>query len=293
MQPVIVHDGTPYERILAVADIHGGHTALAALLAEVQPGWQDLFVTLGDYIDRGPDSRQVLAELRQCANYTNTVCLRGNHEGMFLLAMSPAAEVPDLYDNIPGTPAFLAENIRMWLGNGGLETLASYCQGAGAAVQKSFNSLKKVYQSRFWFQLKHISTGDALIEHCAALAQLIPPEDFAFMRTTCVDALASRQHIFVHGGYDPQQTLDKQRLFTLHWARPPDVCAFMDTTLVVGHQIMRNRLPKDIGSLLYLDTGSSCVVDGRLTCMDVQTREFWQADQAGRICHSGKLTPIS
>ena len=137
-QPVIKYDDTPCQRILVIADIHGGYQAFSTLLTELQPGPDDLLVTLGDCIDRGPDSCAVMAELRECATTLNTVHLRGNHEGMLLMAMSRAPAVPDMYDaSIPDNAASIAHSIHMWLSNGGLDTLESYCRSAGPAAPHS------------------------------------------------------------------------------------------------------------------------------------------------------------
>ncbi len=50
-------------RTLVVGDIHGCSIALDALFALVAPLPQDRLITLGDYVDRGPDSRGVLDRL--------------------------------------------------------------------------------------------------------------------------------------------------------------------------------------------------------------------------------------
>ena len=42
-------------RTLVIGDIHGCSTALRTLLAVVAPQPKDLIITLGDYVDRGPD----------------------------------------------------------------------------------------------------------------------------------------------------------------------------------------------------------------------------------------------
>ena len=47
-------------RTIAIGDVHGCSAALAALIHAIGPGPEDVLVTLGDYIDRGPDSRGVL-----------------------------------------------------------------------------------------------------------------------------------------------------------------------------------------------------------------------------------------
>ncbi|HEY1379663.1 MAG TPA: metallophosphoesterase family protein [Gemmataceae bacterium] len=73
-------------RILAVGDIHGCSRALDLLLADVNPRGDDTVVTLGDYIDRGPDSKGVLDRLLDLGQKVRLVPLRGNHEVMLLLA---------------------------------------------------------------------------------------------------------------------------------------------------------------------------------------------------------------
>jgi serine/threonine protein phosphatase 1 len=50
-------------RTLAIGDIHGCHVALMTLLKQVELRADDQIVFLGDYIDRGPGSRQVIESL--------------------------------------------------------------------------------------------------------------------------------------------------------------------------------------------------------------------------------------
>jgi serine/threonine protein phosphatase 1 len=73
-------------RVLAIGDIHGCSRALAALLAAVAPGPDDLIVTLGDYVDRGPDTYGVMDQLLALNRTGRLVALRGNHEEMMLQA---------------------------------------------------------------------------------------------------------------------------------------------------------------------------------------------------------------
>ncbi len=51
------------KRILAIGDIHGCPVAFEALLEAVNPGTDDLVIMLGDYVDRGPDSKEVVDRL--------------------------------------------------------------------------------------------------------------------------------------------------------------------------------------------------------------------------------------
>lgn len=73
-------------RHLAIGDIHGSFDALRTLVAIVDVSPSDVVVTLGDYVDRGPNTREVIDWLI-AFNETNTlVALRGNHEVMMLNA---------------------------------------------------------------------------------------------------------------------------------------------------------------------------------------------------------------
>lgn len=78
-------------RTIAIGDIHGCSTALRSLLQEVRPGPEDLIVTLGDYVNRGPDSRGVLDQLIDLRQRTRLVSILGNHDEMLLQdrALSP------------------------------------------------------------------------------------------------------------------------------------------------------------------------------------------------------------
>jgi serine/threonine protein phosphatase 1 len=102
-------------RVLAVGDIHGCSQLLDDLLGWVAPAGDDLVVTLGDYVDRGPDTRGVLDRLIGWKRQgMRLVCLRGNHEVMMLEARH-------------GTPG----QARMWLSVGGMQALGSYGRTPG------------------------------------------------------------------------------------------------------------------------------------------------------------------
>lgn len=72
------------ERIIAIGDIHGYSAALRAVLEAIEPGPDDTIVTLGDYVDRGPDSRGVLDTLLELRDRCRLVPLLGNHDQLFL-----------------------------------------------------------------------------------------------------------------------------------------------------------------------------------------------------------------
>ena len=71
-------------RTIAIGDIHGYTEALRAVLRACSPGADDTVVTVGDYIDRGPDSRGTIDTLIQLGGSTHLVPLLGNHDRLFL-----------------------------------------------------------------------------------------------------------------------------------------------------------------------------------------------------------------
>lgn len=84
-------------KIFAIGDIHGCHQKLVSLLGRIPIDREtDTLVFLGDYINRGPDSRKVLDTLiRVKREYNNTVFLKGNHE-QALLDYELYGEIEDL-----------------------------------------------------------------------------------------------------------------------------------------------------------------------------------------------------
>jgi serine/threonine protein phosphatase 1 len=95
-------------RILAIGDIHGCNTALDTLLGQLQIQPDDTVVLLGDIVDRGPGSRQVIERLLDLQQECQLQFVMGNHEQMMLEAL----ELPGKMSN--------------WLRYGGQELLDSY-----------------------------------------------------------------------------------------------------------------------------------------------------------------------
>ncbi|WP_395753850.1 metallophosphoesterase family protein [Prosthecobacter sp.] len=95
-------------RTMVIGDIHGCSTALDLMLEELNPQKDDVVVTLGDYVDRGPDTRGVLHRLLELESRTQLVPLIGNHEILMLDAQSNLVEATS------------------WYGVGGRQTMQSY-----------------------------------------------------------------------------------------------------------------------------------------------------------------------
>jgi serine/threonine protein phosphatase 1 len=102
-------------RTIAIGDIHGCSLALDALLDAIEPRPEDIIVTLGDYINRGPDTKGVLDRLIDLGRRYRLVPVLGNHDQKLLEARTGLH---------PTT----------WLGMGGIATLDSYGPGRDIAL---------------------------------------------------------------------------------------------------------------------------------------------------------------
>ena len=96
-------------KVWVIGDVHGHHEALEDLIQIIEPSESDHIVILGDLIDRGPDSFQVIRMVR---TNNNIHSIKGNHEAMML-------EHFDVdYIERPGY-----DMLRFWYYNGGKDTV--------------------------------------------------------------------------------------------------------------------------------------------------------------------------
>ncbi|MCC7280928.1 MAG: serine/threonine protein phosphatase [Acetobacteraceae bacterium] len=155
----------PGIRIYAVGDVHGaadrldqlhaliGHDALRA------PEPRKVLVYLGDYVDRGPDSRGVLARLLAPGPPgCERIFLKGNHEMMFQAGIA-ASRTPEL--------------VRFWLDNGGVATLESY--GLDPAMPGNWAAAVPAEQRAFLKGLRTAwSAGSYLFAHAGIRPGVAP-----------------------------------------------------------------------------------------------------------------------
>ena len=216
-------------RVLAIGDIHGCLRAFDLVLDMVLPQPDDLLVTLGDYVDRGPDSFGVLDRLIDLRFRCNLVALRGNHDQMMLDAR-----------NGP-------EPFKEWLHCGGKQALRSYS------------------------------------DHPVALSiEDVPSRHWHFLEATCVKYHETDTHVFVHANLYADMPLDEQPDHMLMWERlvPEDSRPHESgKTMVCGHTQQLAGAPLNLGHAVCIDTWA--YGDGWLTCLDVRTGRYWQANQAG------------
>lgn len=120
--------------IYAIGDIHGCFDKLQKLFELIPVAVNDEIVFLGDYIDRGPDSKKVIDFILNLKSKreNKVVCLKGNHEKMFL-------------DFLEG------KNEDIFFANGGMATVKSYSENGSFRVPTEhldfFKSLKLYHET--------------------------------------------------------------------------------------------------------------------------------------------------
>ena len=97
-------------KIIAIGDVHGELAKLKQLFSKLSIEKEDTVIFLGDYIDRGPDSKGVIDFILSLKDKCNLVTLKGNHEEFFL-------------ETLKHPNGRMAQS---WMQNGGLKCLASY-----------------------------------------------------------------------------------------------------------------------------------------------------------------------
>ena len=230
--------GTPHRvadgcRVYAVGDIHGRADLLAALHdrivddAAAATAGRKVLVYLGDYVDRGPRSFEVVDMLIEAPlEGFEIVHLKGNHEDFLLRFLEE--------ENL--------EEAHLWFVNGGYATLHSY----------------KVPVLALPFGLAELETARR------AFLTALPPSHMTFFRGLKMFHVEG-DYLFVHAGLKPGVPLDEQDEWDLLWIREEflDSDADFGHLVVHGHtpgvetDVRHNRIG--------IDTGA--VFTDRLTCL--------------------------
>ncbi|BAE50253.1 metallophosphoesterase family protein [Paramagnetospirillum magneticum] len=240
-------DGT---RIYAFGDVHGRADLLQSLmdsvvgdLARAERSWDRCEVVgLGDYLDRGPQSRRVLDLLIGAALPAGCrlTALRGNHEDAFLHALADPMAIPD------------------WLEYGGAATLVSYgvVPIAGAPSRERSERMQ------------------------AELAAALPPAHKAFL-AAMPTSLRLGDYLFVHAGVRPGRPLEQQAPEDLLWIRHEFLASrrFHGAMIVHGHHIVPQ--PEILDNRMGIDTGAYCTNVLSCLVLEGDTAGLIQATPAG------------
>lgn len=214
-----VPDGT---RVYAIGDIHGCADLLRAIHRQIEddmaaaPKERCVVVYVGDYVDRGEDSRGVIDLMLDAAPPgAETVHLMGNHERFMLDFLEDTAVGPD------------------WLINGGDRTLFSYGIGYPPA-----------------------DTAEERLERMRlALNQALPERHRSFLSGLPLSHREG-DYLFVHAGIRPGRPLEEQSEDDLLWIRQAFLGSDADFGVCVVHGHTPVREPEIRGNRVAIDTGA-------------------------------------
>jgi len=215
-------------RTFVITDIHGCSKEFNELLNKVNfNNEEDKLINLGDFCDRGIDSKGVIERLLQIKNL---ISIKGNHDYWFLDYLSGTM---DLWNRVS------------WIKQGGEETIKSF----------------KDYPLGF----------------------------HDFCKTLIPYYIDEENRIFLHGGFSPTAPIEEHSEEHLMWDRDlyyhvlkakkrgeSKVSPYKE--IFIGHTpttyLTGSTEPINILNLWCMDTGK--VYGGKLTLMDVNTKEYWQ-----------------
>ncbi len=218
--PAAVPDG---QRVYAIGDVHGRADLLKILLTKIQADalggdykGRPKLVFLGDYIDRGFQSREVIdILLGDLMSPFDTYFLKGNHEAAMLQFLSEPGMGP------------------RWIEHGGAETLVSY----GVRPPRS-----------------RTATDDWAIAS-QELKRALPREHLQFLMGLQV-SLRIGDYMFVHAGVRPGVELDQQSEYDMLWIRDAFLNDTRPLGAVVVHGHTPASQPHRDSRRVGLDTGA-------------------------------------
>jgi len=232
-----VPDGT---RVYAIGDVHGRADLLVRMFDLIEAditasaGGDDVIIVfLGDYIDRGFQSKDVIDFLlgERVAAF-NCIFLKGNHEEAFLKFLNEPAFGP------------------RWAGYGGGETLTSY----GVRPPRTRTKPEE------W------------VEASQQLSAALPDDHRVFLMTLQIQASIG-DYVFVHAGLRPGKPMEKQTEQDLLWIRDDFINSSesFDQLVVHGHTPVsepyrdHRRIAVDTGAYMTGHLTAACFVRDEVT----------------------------
>ncbi|WP_099480311.1 metallophosphoesterase family protein [Paenibacillus ihbetae] len=231
-------------RSLIISDVHGCLDEFNLLLSKVNYRPQhDELILLGDYVDRGIKSREVVQRVKELHEEFGVVVLKGNHDDMMVNALINNDESLNAH----------------WLNNGGYQTIESYCGFDFLEEQFDWNTYIKAKEFiRNHFQPHIDFLNDLSLYH------------------------ETDTHIFVHAGINPfYEDWKKQPDDDFLWIRDIFInnLTGTDKIVVFGHtpcvylhssaDIWFSPLEDKIG------VDGACAYGKQLNCLEINHGEYF------------------
>jgi len=253
-------------RTLCVGDIHGNYKGLMQALERSNFDYEkDTLISVGDVVDGHSQSYEVVEELLKIKNL---IAIKGNHDDWF----------------------------NEWIQTG--ESPARWMQGQKATGE---SYLRQQHPDDFY--LYDYSTGHARVRMNNTY---VPESHQIFFKHQIWYYLDNQNRLFVHGGFNRHEKLEEQDPFIFWWDRDLwgqalswEAMSITDlpghapgykpkfkmvgdfSEVFIGHtqvQFWGESTPMKAANIWNLDTGGGW--HGYITIMDIDTKEFWQSDDA-------------
>jgi len=207
------------DEIFVFSDIHGCCREFHILLKRIPLTPKSQIVFLGDYIDRGEDSKGVVDTVLALSKKFNVVTLMGNHEQMFLDFLN------DRYTEEAGS----------FIYNGGVATLSSYSKGKSDyyipdSHHRFYQNLKLYHETKDYLFV-HAGIPNVAIKNLGNVANF---NDFLWARESFFESDFPWEKMIIHG-HSPIETA------TFYSKR-----INIDTGCVYGHRLTALQLPQKI-----------------------------------------------
>lgn len=231
------------QKTFVIGDIHGGLKALFQVLERAKVSKNDTLIFLGDFVDGWSESPEVLSFLIALEKTHNCIFIKGNHDDLLLQWL---------------TGNKIDFNEQLWFQHGGKATAMAY--------EKISPSEKEAH--------------------------------IAFLQSLQNYHIDAQNRLFVHAGFTNLKGVEQEYFKPLFywdrtlWEMVLALDSKLDTTslhypkrlrlyseIFIGHTPVTqigNEVPISFANVWNVDTGAA--FKGKLSIMDVATKEFWQSD---------------
>ncbi|GAA0727088.1 metallophosphoesterase family protein [Aquimarina litoralis] len=227
-------------RTLVIGDIHGGYKALLQVLERANVTKEDTLIFLGDYVDGWSQSAETIQYLIELSEKQQCIFIKGNHD----VWCHEWLLNPEIENHI-------------WFRNGGKETITSYLT----------NNFDTIAHLEFYKTLKnyYVDKKNRLFIHAGFSSMKGPANEvyltnYRWDRTLWEMAIVMDKRVKKHSSLYPNRLKLYSEIYightpTLHY----------DTDV-----------PMQGINVWNIDTGAAFT--GKLTILDIDTKEFWQSD---------------
>ena len=227
--------------IFAIGDIHGCLKQLISLQKNILNTKNfkkdnDLLLYIGDYIDRGPHSKDVISQIIKLQKENiKSIFLMGNHEQVM---------IDFLFNKI--------NNLKYWLNLGAAQTFKSYKIEVAEFIKDGF--------------------GDDKIDRLrSVLLNELSDEHIHFLKNLRL-SYSVGNYLFVHAGINPEKTLKDQDKMDLLWSRSDK---FFDKNFKFEKIIVHGHTPEEkvINFPYRINVDIGCFFSGKLSCVCLNDKD--------------------